>query len=59
MSRREIVLAVALFAVVGALYLAQPVIGPLFATAAIILIAGEALIAVLDDGASESRPGQD
>jgi hypothetical protein len=59
MSRREIVLTVALFAIVGALYLAQPVIGPLFATAAIILIAGEALIAVVDDGAPELRPRQD
>jgi hypothetical protein len=48
-TQRDILLVLALVAVVAALYLAQPDIGPLFATAAIILVAGEALISVIDD----------
>jgi hypothetical protein len=56
MTRRDIILVVAMVVVISALYLAQPDIGPLFATAAIILVAGEALISVLDD-ATEGRDG--
>jgi hypothetical protein len=53
-TRRDFLLVLAMIAIVGGLYLAQPVIGPLFATAAIILVAGEALIAVVDDATHDN-----
>lgn len=49
MSHREIALAAALAVVVGGLYVTQQYIGPLLTTAAIVLIAGEVLVSVVDD----------
>jgi hypothetical protein len=60
MSRRDIALVLAMIAVIATLYLAQPDIGPLFATAAIILVGGEALISVVDDAtAGRERAGNE
>ncbi len=49
MTRRDIAIVLALFLFIGGLYLAQPVIGPLFCLAAVVLVAGEALISVVDE----------
>ena len=48
-SLREIGVAAALALALGSVYLSQRAIGPQFSTALAVLIAGQALIAIVDD----------
>lgn len=61
MSPREALLALLLAAGLASLYIAQSQIGPLWAIAVAVLIAGEALVSVIDDvfprtGSSQDEP---